>query len=142
MDNIIITKIWNDSDFINNKIFQIELTCQNDHLIIKEDIYLDASLAIKWAKTIKRSLKEKKKYTYEVSMKKKMAPGFSMTINPYDNPGYISIEMKMQIDDNHNKEHFANFYIITELGLLEKFSDKIEKIINLEINDSISLLEE
>lgn len=141
MDNIIITKIWNDSDIINNKIFQIKLTCQNEYITIKEEVYLDDYLAKKWAETIKKALKENKKYDYEVSMKKKMAPGFSMTIYPYDNHGHITIEMKMEIEDTTNKEHFACFYITTEIGKLEKFSNKIEKIINLEIDASVSLLE-
>ena len=44
MDNIIIEKIWNDNDIINNGLFEIKLNCINEYINISEIVYMDNSI--------------------------------------------------------------------------------------------------
>lgn len=62
-----------------------------------------------------------------------------MKIFPYDLSGHILIEMKMEINDNNDKLHYATFYIKTEIGLLESFGKKIKNISNLDVGKSVKL---
>ena len=139
MDNIIIEKIWNDSDIVNNSLFEIKLTCINEYININENVYLDNSISKKISDKIEKYIKTNKEMYYEINIKKGYTDGFSIKILPYDNTGHILIEMKMEIADNNRKLHYATFYIKTEIGLLENFGRKIKDIINLDIGECIKL---
>lgn len=139
MNNIIIEKIWNDSDITNNGLFQIKLTCINEYININENFYLDKSISKKISDEIEKYIKTNKEMYYEVNLKKGCAEGFSIKIFPYNLTGHILIEMKMEINDNSEKLHHATFYIKTEIGLLENFGKKIKDISNLYVGESIEL---
>ena len=139
MDNIIIEKIWNDSDIVNNSLFEIKLNCINEYININENVYLDNSISKKISDKIEKYIKTNKEMYYEINIKKGYTDGFSIKILPYDNTGHILIEMKMEIADNNRKLHYATFYIKTEIGLLENFGRKIKDIINLDIGECIKL---
>ena len=139
MDNIIIEKIWDDSDIANNQLFEIKLTCINKYINISQNVYFDNSISKNIAKKIENYIKTNKETHYEINMEKGYSTGFAMKIFPYDITGHILIEMKMEINDNNEKLHYATFYIKTEIGLLENFGKKIENIIKLEIGENIKL---
>jgi len=139
MDNIIIEKIWNDSDIFNNDEFEIKLTCINEYININEKIYMDKSISKDISKSIENYINTNKETFYEINMKKGYTSGFTMKIFPYDLTGHILIEIKMEINDNNDKLHYATFYIKTEIGLLESFGKKIKNIINLNIGEYIKL---
>lgn len=139
MDNIIIEKIWNDSDIVNNQLFEIKLTCINEYININENIYMDNNIAKKISKKIENYIKMNKQTYYEMNIQKGYANGFEIKIFPCDIKGHVLIEMKMEITDNSEKIHRATFYIKTELGLLENFGNKLKDIIKLEIGEKIKL---
>ena len=139
MDNIIIEKIWNDSNIFNNDEFEIKLTCINEYININEKIYMDKSISKDISKSIENYINTNKETFYEINMKKGYTSGFTMKIFPYDLTGHILIEIKMEINDNNDKLHYATFYIKTEIGLLESFGKKIKNIINLNIGEYIKL---
>lgn len=139
MDNIIIEKIWNDSDIFNNDEFEIKLTCINEYININEKIYMDKSISKDISKSIENYINTNKETFYEINIKKGYTSGFTMKIFPYDLTGHILIEIKMEINDNNDKLHYATFYIKTEIGLLESFGKKIKNIINLNIGEYIKL---
>ena len=139
MNNIIIEKIWNDSDIFNNDEFEIKLTCINEYININEKIYMDKSISKDISKSIENYINTNKETFYEINMKKGYTSGFTMKIFTYDLTGHILIEIKMEINDNNDKLHYATFYIKTEIGLLESFGKKIKNIINLNIGEYIKL---
>lgn len=142
MDNIILEKIWNDSDIIYNGLFQIKLTCINEYININENIYMDSFISKKISDKIEKYIKTNKEMYYEINLKKGYTEGFSIKIFPYDNTGHSLIEMKMEIVDNNEKLHYATFYIKTEIGLLESFGRKIKDIISLDIGECIKLIDD
>ena len=139
MDNIIIEKIWNDSDISNTGLFEVKLTCITEYITINENVYMNDSLVKEFANIIEEYTVNNKETYFEIPIKEGHTPGFEMTILPFDKHGHIQIEMKMEIDDNDKKLHFGIFYIKTEIGLLEKFRLKLNKLLNLEIGEKISL---
>jgi hypothetical protein len=139
MNNIIIEKVWNDSDIINNELFEIKLTCINEYISINEKIYMDNNIAKNISKKLENYIKTNKETYYEMNMKKGYTSGFAIKIFPCDVTGHILIEMKMEITDNSEKLHYATFYIKTEIGTLEIFNKKLENIIKLEIGEKIKL---
>ena len=139
MDNIIIEKIWNDSDIFNNDEFEIKLTCINEYININQNVYLDKSISKKISEEIEKYIKTNKEMYYEINMKKGYTSGFTMKIFPYDLTGHILIEMKMEINDNNEKLHYATFYIKTEIGMLESFGKKIKNISDLAVGEFIKL---
>ena len=140
MDNIIIKKIWNDSDTIEfNNFFEIKLTCINEFLRISENVYITDKIAKDLSKTIKKSINNNQEVYFEVSINE-VEPEFSIKIFPADVHGYVLIEMNVEIADNDEKMHYAIFYIKTEIGLLDSFADKIGKLVSLAIDEEISLI--
>lgn len=139
MNNIIIEKIWNDSNIFNNDEFEIKLTCINEYININEKIYMDKSISKDISKSIENYINTNKETFYEINMKKGYTSGFTMKIFPYDLTGHILIEMKMEINDNNDKLHYATFYIKTEIGMLESFGKKIKNISDLAVGEFIKL---
>ena len=139
MDNIIIEKIWNDSDIVNNQLFEIKLTCINEYINISENIYMDNNIAKNISKKIENFIKTNRETYYEMNMEKKSTSGFSIKIFPHDSTGHILIEMKLEVNDNSDKLHYATFYIKTEISLLENFGKKIKDIIKLKKGEKIKL---
>ena len=139
MNNIIIEKIWNDSDIVNNGLFEIKLNCINEYININENVYLDKSISKDISKSIENYINTNKETFYEINMKKGYTSGFTMKIFPYDLTGHILIEMKMEINDNNDKLHYATFYIKTEIGTLESFGKKIKNISDLAVGEFIKL---
>lgn len=139
MDNIIIEKIWNDSDISNTGLFEVKLTCITEYITINENVYMKDSLLKEFANIIEEYIANNKETYFEIPIKEGHTPGFEMKILPFDKHGHIQIEMKMEIDDNDKKLHFAIFCIKTEIGLLEKFRFKLNKLLNLEIGEKIFL---
>ena len=139
MDNIIIEKIWNDSDISNTGLFEVKLTCITEYIIINENVYMNDSLVKEFANIIEEYIANNKETRLGIPIKEGHTPGFEMKILPFDKHGHILIEIIMEIDDNDKKLHSAIFYIKTEIGLLEKFRLKLNKLLNLEIGEKISL---
>ena len=141
MDNIIIKKIWNDSYVIEcNNFFEIKLICINEFITISQNVYMTDEIAKRLAKTIKKSINNRTEARFYVSINKEES-GVLIKVFPADVHGHILIEMKMEINDNDKKIHYATFYIETEIGLLDKFASKISQLISLEIDEEVSLID-
>ena len=70
MDNIIIEKIWNDSDIANNGLFEIKLTCINEYININEKIYIDDSILKDFSRSIENYINKNKETYFEINVKK------------------------------------------------------------------------
>ena len=76
MNNIIIEKIWNDNDIINNGLFEIKLNCINEYINISEIVYMDNSIAKKISTQIENYIKTNQEMYFEINMKKNILQFF------------------------------------------------------------------
>ena len=76
MDNIIIEKIWNDNDIINNGLFEIKLNCINEYINISEIVYMDNSIAKNISTQIENYIKTNQEMYFEINMKKNILQFF------------------------------------------------------------------
>ena len=144
MDNIIFKKIWNDTGAIsndNNFLFEVKLTCTNENIIVSEKYYMCDNLEKKIAEAIKKVIEKQREQIIDFTKKKeKIIEGYSFKILPPDAHGHNLIFIEMGIGNDCKKEHHSTFIIETELGLLEKFGNKIEKMTELGLDEEISLI--
>ena len=143
MDNIIFKKIWNDSgeiDSNSNFLFEVKMTCMNKNIMVSEIYYMWNERAKKIAKAIKEIIKRQKEQIIDFTEKKENTiTGYLLKIAPPDAHGHVLIFVEMGIGNDCNKEHYSKFIVETELGLLEQFGNKIEKMAELSLDEEIAL---
>lgn len=143
MDNIIFKKIWNDSgeiDTNSNFLFEVKLTCANENISVSEIYYMWNDRAKKIAKAIKEIIKSQKEQIVDFTEKKENTiTGYSLKISSPDVHGHVLIFVEMGMGNDCKKEHYSKFIVETELGLLEQFGNKVEKMAELNIDEEIKL---
>ena len=143
MDNIVFKKIWNDSgemDTNGNFLFEVKLTCMTENIMVSEIYYMWNDRAKKLAEAIKKVIKNQKEQIVDFTeMKRNTIIGYSLKILPSDVHGHILIFVEMGIGNDCNTEHYSKFVVETELGLLEQFGNKVEKMAELGLDEKISL---
>lgn len=122
MNNIKITKEWEDASLLELKIEAVSEYISANQLCYIQDMDLE-----------KNGVKIKE-YSYEFSKscyvefgKKtgKYTPAFSLEFLPADKSGKIKIEVDMEIADNEERKHRCCFYVDSEIGLVEQFGLKL-----------------
>lgn len=143
MDNIIFKKIWNDSGEIgsnSNFLFEVKLTCTNENIKVSEIYYMWNDRAKKIANAIKKVIKKQKEQIIDFTNKKENPiDGYSLKILPPDVHGHVLIFVEMYTGNDNKKPHYSTFIVETELGLLENFGNKIEKMAELDLDEEIAL---
>lgn len=136
MDNISIKKIWEDNDF-----FEVEFIAHSKYVNAKVNLYLSSKIIIQIQSNITDFLYHKKKCSIELGGSSNenyiTALKMEMLIKP---TGHIVIDTKIILDDDASPQHECNFYIKTEYGILEKFSDNLSMLSNGEIGTRVMLL--
>lgn len=126
MDNIIISKIWEDEDII-----AIKVTCSSSKVIATTKIYVCDSLIDELINQIKQFLNRN---IDEGLWANEERGNFSTACVSFrfinkDKLGHILIEVFMEIDDDGDfTEHNCCFFISTEYGLLMKFCERLSKL--------------
>lgn len=139
MDNICIKKIWEDEELI-----ELYVKAQSEFVMINQTCYISLDDLIKNSNKIKEYIQNSRIVTYVEFGKKdgNFSPAFSLEIFPCDNYGHLAIEADMEIVDNKTRMHRCKFYINTELGILEKFGEKLQSINKLAYDKCIFLYDE
>ncbi len=137
MDDIIVTKIWSDTDF-----FEADIKFISEYAVITQSYYLQ-EFQIDNIITKLRSLCNFS--TSEIDIKlgeyddKNMSSLF-MHVST-DKKGYIKFDITVSIIDGSDPIHKCSFYINSEIGLIDKFIFKLKKLCDMEIGYSIYLNE-
>lgn len=136
MDNICVKKIWEDEGLI-----ELYVKAQSKFVTINQTCYISTDDLKKNTEIIKKYIqKNLQTYVEFGKIEGNYTPSFSMELYPCDDYGHVVIEMDMEIVDNKTKAHRCKFFINTELGLLEKFGEKLYSI--NEMDKSIYLYDE
>lgn len=135
-DNIIMEKIWEDSDLIELKII-----CNAEYIEAFQSCYIPIQFLEKVHNEINAYIDNSNQNCYLEFGKKtgNYTPAFSMDILKMDKLGRIKIEVDMEISDNDERKHRCSFFIESEIGLLEQFNNKLLKLEKDEIGNKIML---
>ncbi len=137
MDNLIFKKIWQDEDLLELNIIGV---C--DYVKAHQDCYISKKDLEELANKIKKINDTCEKIYLEFGKKDgDYTPAFSLLIMPKNKNGHIKIEVDMEINDIETRTHRCMFFVNTELGMLEKFSEKMKRIKDFEIGKMICLNE-
>ena len=138
MDNIIIEKKWSDEGIIEIKIY-----AETEFINVWQECYVSESCWENNAVHIIEYIKNPEGECYVVYGNKygNFTPAFSMNFSSMDVRGHIKIEMDIEINDNNMRAHRCSFYVVTEMGLLENFAQKMYKLLRADVGYRIILNE-
>lgn len=136
MDNIIIEKIWQDSNVI-----ELQLTAKSEYVQANQSCYVEDDAVIKIADKIDTYMKNYDVECYlEFGNKTgNFTPAFSLLILPSETSGHIKVEVDIEIADNDKRAHRCCFYVNCELGQIERFGKSLRSIVTEEEGTVISL---
>ena len=126
VDNIIITRIWQDVDF-----FQLEINCENEFISVTGKVYTSDDLIDDLYNKLEMFLLGQAKSTYwqNGSMGDSTTPCIRLHFLSKDKLGHVLIEVFMEIDDGGAMSaHNCCFYLNTEIGLLHQFKEKLQNL--------------
>lgn len=135
MDNLILKLMWEDEN-----LFELNIEAKTKFISINENVYFD-SVKIKNLsdKILEFVNNPTSKVYYESGPKSgKFTTSFSIDFKGINDDSKVVLEIEMEIDDNEIRSHWANFYLYTELGYLERFAKRILNFPNvsiIELND-------
>ena len=135
MDNICLKKIWEDEGLI-----ELFVIAQSKYATIKQTCYISTDDLKNNSDIIKLYIQSNvQTYVEFGKIEGNYSPAFSMKLYPCDDYGHLDIEVDMEIADNKTRAHRCKFFVNTELGMLEKFGNNLNSIIEMEIDKCIFL---
>lgn len=139
MDNIIISKLWQDDDLI-----ELYVIAKSKYVTINQSCYVSIEDIIKNSELIEKYVKNSDNEMYiEFGNKKgNYTPAFSLKLFPMDSHGHLIIEADLEIDDNNTRCHRCIFFVEAELGSIEHFAKELSKIEHLSNDECICIYEE
>ncbi len=136
MDNIIIEKIWQDSNEI-----ELRVTAKSEYVQAKQSCYVEDDAIMMNADKIEAYMKN---YDIECYLEfgtkiGNFTPAFSLTILPSQINRHVKVEVDIEIADNDKRAHRCCFYVNCELGQIERFGKLLRSIVTDEEGAVISL---
>lgn len=136
MDNIIIEKVYEDSDLMEMKI------SVKSEFVSAHQYFYTQELAIKELSDMISEYTKKfnQSYYFKSGEKEgKLTSAFSIEVLPAKMNGNLKIEVDLEIDDNNERKHRCNCYINTDIGALERFGSSLLNLIGANIGTEIEL---
>ena len=138
MDNIIFEKVWEDENFI-----EIKITAISKFSTSYQTCYIDESSLEHLTNKLNSYLNDYTKNSYIEFGEKKgnYTPAFSMGLMGADVSGHVKIEVDIEIDDVDDRSHRCKYFVESELGAIERFSQKAFDFYGSQIGTSIDMFE-
>ena len=136
MDNIIFTKIWEEENFMEVKIF-----AESEFASAYQNCYIQKEDLKKITEKICSYVKNQTDHCYLEFGKKEgnYTPAFSMDVLPVDVYGHVKIEVDIEINDNNIRAHRCCFYVDSELGLVETLGLSLKNLLQGDIGTEARL---
>lgn len=137
MDNIIIEKVWQDTNII-----ELKITANSEYVKAYQNCYVEDVLLEEAADKISKYMKDYNNSCYLEFGNKEgdYTPAFSINILPADTTGHVKIEVDLEIADNEKRAHRCCFYVTCELGQVERLGQSLKAVVLNDEGTSISLL--
>lgn len=138
MDNIIFKKVWEDENFI-----EIKITAISKFSTSYQTCYIDESSLEHLMSKLNSYFNDYTQNSYiEFGDKKgNYTPAFSMELMGADVRGHVKIEVDIEIDDVDDRSHRCKYFVESELGAIERFSQKAFDFYGSQIGTSIAMFE-
>ena len=138
MNNIIFKRIWQDEGF-----YEIEVQAQNKVISASTNFYVvDEDIAKLSKELLAFPFGEKKEILWEITEFQNGPKNISLHIFLTDKVGHIAIEIYMLLkDDFEMKRHNCFFLVSTEIGVLNRFGQRLIGLNKPVIGKSVSLVE-
>lgn len=122
MDNIILETVWQDAS-----IYELKITASSEYITVFQSCYVDSNILKEAKEKIHNygNNYDRECYLEFGDKTGNCTPAFSLKIFPADIHGHVKIEVDMEIDDNDKREHRCCFYVMCELGQLERFGKSL-----------------
>ena len=136
MDNIIIEKIYEDTDLMEIKINVISkfVTAHQHCYTYSEGLETHSDEIISYSKKIQED------YYAEFGEKEgNYTPAFSLKFLKAEANGHLKIEVDLEIDDNEERKHRCSCYIKTDLGSVERFGNALRSLATSDVGVEIRL---
>ena len=137
VDNLIITRIWQDVDF-----FQIEVQCKTEFIFVTGKVYTTDTLIDELYNKLELFLSGKSKTVcwQNGTMGDATTPCIRLQFLNADKAGHVLVEVFMEIDDGGTlSTHKCCFYLNTEIGLLHQFKKKLQNLKTPQLGVQIAL---
>lgn len=137
MDNIIISKIWEDET-----IFELQIEVHSQYVKAYQSCYFDEELLNKLSTILTDFCSLDNPVTYFESGPKtgKFTPTFSLELST-DRHGYVTINVDLEVCDVDDRSHRCQCNVMCELGALESFGKRLAKLNDGEIGTRIAVYE-
>ena len=126
MDDLIITRFWQDADF-----FQVEIQCKTEFIVVTEKVYTTDALIDDLYNKLELFLSGKSKTVcwQNGTIGDATTPCIRLQFLNADKVGHVLVEVFMEIDDGGAlSTHNCCFYLNTEIGLLYQFKEKLQNL--------------
>ena len=136
MDNIIVKKIWEDSEF-----FEVNIDFSSDKLSTNIDVYVTNDIINNISMMTMSFLDKQNSCYFEIGEKNDDYPYIRVNFNKIDLHGNAVLDVYIE----YNSEDFDNrfycfFPMYIEHGLLYSFGKRIKKLNEMLIDESVSVL--
>lgn len=135
-NNITFEKVWADDTLMEIKIIAI-----SKFSISHQMCYIDENSIKKMIDKIRLYLADHSQNVYIEFGEKEgnYTPAFSFELKRADVRGHVKIEVDIEIDDIVDRSHRCKYFVESELGAIERFSQKALNFYESEIGTIISL---
>ena len=133
MDNIVFEKIWIDE---TEDFFEIKVTARNDRVMMSSSGYATSKMIRELQQGIKDILK--RPFSVEFSNSHDSRVRFSFLP---DVRGTVYISIFMKNETNCSTTETATFTVQTEVALLDRFSQKLDRIIEGDVGEIAYLVD-
>lgn len=136
MDNIIVKKVWEDSEF-----FEVNIDFSSDKLSTNIDVYVTNDIINNISMMTMSFLDKQNSCYFEIGEKNDDYPYIRVNFNKIDLHGNAVLDVYIE----YNSEDFDNrfycfFPMYIEHGLLYSFGKRIKKLNEMLIDESVSVL--
>ena len=125
-DNIILEKIWEDSNLI-----ELTVVLSSSSVCVKRKLYTNETVLFALAHCMKAFLNEKKSRAFWKTGEKgsKGIPLLALEFYWLNRRGHICIIVNTELEGDEDVLQHCQFCIKTEIALLENFANKIEILV-------------
>lgn len=139
MNNIIVEKVWNDSDMM-----ELHIVAESEFVRAHQTCYIQEADLQEIGHKMINYVSEYGNQDLYVELGKKegnFTPAFSMNFTKKDSSGHINIEVDLEIPDIKDRSHRCKYFVQGEIGAIERLGKGFLRIVTSDVGTMCSLYE-
>lgn len=139
LNNIIIEKVWNDSDMM-----ELHIVAESEFVRAHQTCYIQETDLHEIGHKMINYVSEYGNQDLYVELGKKegnFTPAFSMYFTKNELSGHINIEVDLEVPDIEDRSHRFKYYVQGEIGAIERLGKGLLRIVTSDVGTMCSLYE-